>query len=482
VRRFRTSTLKKPCNICVFLLILFLVSCLPRVVCAETAKKRRLVVTGTTYFPAELEKRVGAAFERMLYTRLFPYFDIIEGEPVEKEPWDYILNLSLTQIGEGVSIDILVTDEKGKKTRKYFTGEDIGQIPDLLEGLADSIKHVAYGKMGPKRLKPIKDKETELSREPAKSLPPKFAASLPRGKLRYSPSHGGGYFMFSGGDLNRDGKDEIVAVREKGIAVLRIEDETVSNLFTYDLKKDEKVIYLACGDVNRDQRSEVVATIVGSYGVRGLVLFYEPEEKHFSPVDFPDAFLRIFNDREKGSVLLAQGITNKGGSAEEVEFIKLEGNQREKLWSMPVETGVSLENSTPVWFDGSYAILEYGGGSIQIRGAKNATYYVDEFVEDVRTIDLNGDGNQEILVLLSRVQKSGYFESLPVKRGFAVELFGVNEGGLFKDYRFENETLKVGGFFPRFSAKGAIEEFVVIALQGNDFFPSSIKWKEIKIR
>jgi hypothetical protein len=447
----------------------------------EPQEKKKLLLNEVSFYPAELEESLGKAFVRMLYTRLFPYFEVIEKEPGKDGAWDYILNLSLTRIGDGVSIDFLLTDGRGAKTRRYLTGENTGEIPGLLEDLSFRLNRIAYGKEEKPLARSVKPIEAAPPDKEMEGISSRISSLLPRGKLRFSPSYGGGYFRFSGGDVNLDGKDEVVAVSEKGITVVRIKEDTAANLYTYELKKDEKVLYLSCGDINRDRSSEIVATIVGSYGVRGLVVYYDHKEKKFTPLDMENVFLRILSGRE-GTVLLSQPVASGGNRSGNVEINRLKGREIEMIQSIPVKEGVSLEYSTPVLIKGSYSMLEYGGGTITLLGANETSVKLDEVIEELRTYDLDGDGNQEIMVFLSMVEKSRFFESLSVKKGFAVEVYRITDYGLKRDYRFDNELLKAGGFFPRFSASGAVAEFVVIALQGNDFFPPSITWKEVRVR
>ncbi len=446
----------------------------------EPQVRERLLVKGIEYYPDDLENSLGRAFERMLYTRLSRYFEVEDQKGDEGDVWPYTLELSLTRIGDGISIDILLTDKGGEKKKRYLTGKNTGEIPGLLEDLSSRLSTIAYGKEVT-RTTGVASASKVTPEKKLDDAPSRLATLLPGGKLRFSPSFGGGYFRFSGGDVNLDGKDEIVAVSDDGITVVSIKEDALLSLYTYELKKDERVLSLSCGDINRDRNSEIVATIVGDYGVRGLVVYFAPKEKKFIPVILENVFLKTING-ENGTFLLSQSVLSGGKPSGKLEITRLEGTQIQVLQAIHIEEGISIEYSTPVWLNGSYSVLEHRGGTITLRGEKRLTTRLDGIVEDIRTIDLDGDGNQEIMVFLSMTEQSGYFESLSVKKGFAVEVYRITGDAFQKDYRFENETLEAGGFFPRFSSSGGVKEFVVIALQGNDFFPPSIKWKEVRVR
>ncbi len=445
----------------------------------EPQARERLLVKGIEYYPDDLENSLGRAFERMLYTRLSRYFEVEDQKAKEGDAWPYTLELSLTRIGDGISIDILLTDKVGEKKKRYLTGKNTGEIPGLLEDLSSRLRAIAYGKDISGKTS-VASAVTVTPETKGDDVPLRLSNLLPSGKLRFSPSFGGGYFRFSGGDVNLDGKDEVVAVGDDGITVVSINEDALLSLYTYELKKDERVLSLSCGDINRDRSSEIVSTIVGDYGVKGLVVFFDPAEKKFVPVVVENVFLKTFNG-ENGTFLLSQSVLSGGKLSGKLEINRLEGTQIEVLQAIHIEEGISIEFSTLVWFNGSYAVLEYGGGAITLREEKRVTTALDGIVEDIRTIDLDGDGNQEVMVFLSMIGKSGFFESLSVKKGFAVEVYRIAENGFQKDYRFENETLEAGGFFPRFSSSRGVKEFVVIALQGNDFYPPSIKWKEVRV-
>lgn len=445
---------------------------------------KTLLIRNVQYYPGDQGELSGEEIQKLIYSRLSPSFEVYQGEMVDGKEWDLSLEVSLTRLGETISVDTILLDREGKKVRGFLTGKSADEIPFLLEELAGNLTLLAYGeKTGPSRVGGPATAAIFSTDEQKVAAPSRIALSLPRGKIRYSPSFGGGYFKFSGGDVNYDGKHEIVAVGNGKISIIKVQEDLLSKLYTLELEKGEDVLYIGCGDINRDGSAEVIATVSGKNSIRGLIINYDGKGKKYSLTVIEGAYVRLHYDQNYGTVLVSQKVVSTGTFGRIFSLNVLAGDQIQEKGAIDVEEGVSLAGAIPLWFNEKYHVIQFEGGELRFRGSgRESNYKLDGLVEEIRAVDLDGDGNQEVMVFLSMVEKSGYFESLPVKKGFAVEVYRISKSGIRKDYRFDNGLLRAGGFFPRFSSGGGIEEFIVISLQGNDFFPSTIKWKEVTIR
>jgi hypothetical protein len=149
---------------------------------------------------------------------------------------------------------------------------------------------------------------------------------------------------------------------------------------------------------------------------------------------------------------------------------------------IPAPEGTSIINTVPIYHGGSYHFINFSEERLWEGKGRLKTVRVGGIIEDVRPTDMDKDGDQEILLFVSRKGKSSYFDSLPMKKGFAVELYTIENGSLKREYSYVNEIDMAGGYFPSIYGNGAVRSFVVVSLKGNEFSPASIKWNVVTIK
>ncbi len=451
-------------------------------------EKTPLVLDTITYYPPSFKEDVGRSFETMLFTRLSLYFSVYfsvsEGKRGgDKEP-SPSMAVSLTKIGATISLDVTVKGRNGKKSPYSITGGNVGDIPRMLEELSVRL-HSQLGR-GERTASITQGKGRQVGREELRKRISKriskFIKFLPKGEREYSATFGGGYYMFSGGDLRADGINEIVAVSEDEIAVKEIKGDTVETLHTHTLRGGEEVIYLASGDIDGSGGDEVVGTIFSGKGVTGFLLKYVGEKEGFVEKEFKNMIFRIWQDPKIGTRLLAQRIDDKGKPSGDIEVNMLVKMSLAKQRIISAPEGTSIINTVPIYHGGDYHFINFSEERLWEGKGRLKTVRVGGTIEDVRPTDMDKDGDQEILLFASRKGKSSYFDSLPMKRGFAVELYTIENGSLKREYSYVNEIDRAGGYFPSLYGNGAVRSFVVVSLKGNEFSPASIKWNVVTIK
>ncbi len=450
---------------------------------SDAPKRNTLLVTSLTYFPPSLKDSVGASFERMVYTRLSRYFSVTMNEEKEKGSHRYTLSLTLTKIGNAVSLDSSFRDDFGKRRVHSFTGKSIGDIPLLLEKLSKKLGDIASLRSPPGETpssRRLPSANTLLEQKVRKRIS-KFVKYLPKGNITQSSLFGGGYYSFSGGDITGENSGEVIAISKDELSVKKITGDDIATLYTRPIDRKEEIIYLACGDLSGDGREEIALSLLTVKGVEGIILYYDGEAKSFKEVSLENSLIRISHDLSHGTILLVQKMKKSGIPSQEVLFGTLKEGKILLTHSIDSYEGFSLAGGIPLYHGNRYHFVEFGKGYLGEHGEGN-TLEVKGSIEDARAVDVNGDGEQEILLFVSKKGKSRFFESLPMKNGFAIELYSLTDNGLKREYSYVNTLFTPGGFFPRITRKGRVKAFIVVSLAGNDFFPPSIRWRVVTIK
>ncbi len=475
--------MKRNLSILLVLTLLVAVSSLSDARVEDPLKGNTLLVTSLSYFPPSLKDAVGASFERMVYTRLSQYFTVMMNEKSDKGSHRYTLSLTLTKIGDAVSLDSSFRGDRGKKRVYSFSGKSMGDIPHLIEKLSKKLGEIVS--LAPPFKEPspstrLHPSVQELEKKVRKRIS-KFVKYLPQGNTAQSSSFGGGYYYFSGGDITGGNSEEIVAISREEVSVKRITGDSLTTLFTRPIDSREEIIYLACGDLSGDGREDIALSLLTEEGIKGMILYYDGKEKSFKEVSLENSLMRISHDVSHGTVLLIQRMKGSGVPSKEVEFATLRDGKILLSHSIDSYEGFSLARGIPLYTGNTYHFIEFGDGYLRDH-EDDSSLKVSGNIEDVRAVDVNGDGDQEILLFLSKKGKSRFFESLPMKNGFAVELYVPTGKGLKREYSYVNTLFKPGGYFPRISRKGRVNAFIVVSLEGNDFYPPSIRWRVVTIK
>jgi len=362
---------------------------------AHTADKKVLLLPLALYAERPLDHiRKGAA--SMLVTRLSQDgIEVMSGEGIEayldeeekrgisseeraqelmsKLGADYAVFGTITAVGSTYSLDLsLLKSAEGLPPERFFKvvteGRFIPEFSDAANQLLAAIEGRRIAQREPSRppvppeAGPVKDIFSPLDQD--KSMPPDEEKGVsfrpiseskplrPTGTIPLTTE----VMSFDMGDLDGDGKAELVAVDKENIYVYRREGNAFALIDTRKASWGEELFKVSVGDIDRNGKAEIYA--VGLYGMRARTSVYE-RSSEFKRLSRMTGHLRIVKDPiDMKSLLLFQG------------------------------------SEINRFFTGPISSMNYDESGKLIAGAKLPEMKGAQFYTLVR-YDLNHDGNQE---------------------------------------------------------------------------------------
>jgi len=362
---------------------------------AHTADKKVLLLPLALYAERPLDHiRKGAA--SMLVTRLSQDgIEVMSGEGIEayldeeekrgisseeraqelmsKLGADYAVFGTITVVGDAYSLDLsLLKSAEGLPPERFskVVTEDrfIPEFSDAANQLLAAIEGRRIAQREPSRppvppeAGPVKDIFSPLDQD--KSMPPDEEKGVsfrpiseskplrPTGTIPLTTE----VMSFDTGDLDGDGKAELVAVDKGNMYVYRREGNAFALIDTRKASWGEELFKVSVGDIDRNGKAEIYA--VGLYGMRARTSVYE-RSSEFKRLSRMTGHLRIVKDPiDMKSLLLFQG------------------------------------SEINRFFTGPISSMNYDESGKLIAGAKLPEMKGAQFYTLVR-YDLNHDGNQE---------------------------------------------------------------------------------------
>jgi TolB-like protein len=236
---------------------------------------------------------------------------------------DYVVFGSLTKLGDSASLDLKVVDVKGEKPASsvFVQAQKMEEIIAAVDDIANQVdeKILGYSPRPPvvaKAKAPEKVKETAVIPAPL----PGFQSPAP---VQPQPQAvGGGQFsqsfpfpfLVTGmaiGDVDGDGRNEIVFIEERNLWIYRYEDG-FKLLKKIEGARINKNLAVDVGDIDKDGKAEIVVTSYQGdlYGkdwrIASFVVAHKDGDFKVVASDL-DWFLRVVNWGDRGPVLLGQG-------------------------------------------------------------------------------------------------------------------------------------------------------------------------------
>jgi TolB-like protein len=280
---------------------------------------------------------------------------------------DYVVFGSLTAIGQAISIDAKMAPLSGKGEPVNFSShtKTMDEVVPQINLFAQEINQKVFARPGEKVQTAASEAESASTRNPELLIPntmlpgdkisylnPNFIEVTPEGSLRQagiwrSQNINGGIVGMDVGDLDGDGRMEVVAVAENKVMVFKRDGQALRPLGTYRGTNVDHYLSVTLMDLDQNGRAEIIVTNLrkdigarpmpseiihnepgyGSDALASLVLrFIDPKfEVVCERVPY---FLNGVEFPKRGRVLLGQqkGSSSEGPFQPEVYEMQLRGS------------------------------------------------------------------------------------------------------------------------------------------------------------
>ncbi len=193
---------------------------------------------------------------------------------------DYVLYGSITSTGQSVSIDAKMAPVSGKTEPVSFFAQtkNLDDVMPQVNLFAQQINQKVFGKPEEKTQKASADAEAQATRNPELLLPgavasgdkisylnPNFVEVTAEGSLRQpgmwrSQDLQGGVLGMDIGDVDGDGKSEIVTIQMRKLIVYKKENQGLQAVATFEGTTLDRFIWVSVADVNRDGKALIFLT------------------------------------------------------------------------------------------------------------------------------------------------------------------------------------------------------------------------------
>jgi len=323
---------------------------------------------------------------------------------------DHVLFGSLTALGQSISIDAKmapVAAEGSEPIALYAQTKSLDDVIPKINQFAQEISQKVFARPGDQTQAQASsapsDAEASSTRNPELLVPssmmqsndkisylnPNFVEVTPEGSLNQpgfwrSQTFQGAFVGMDVGDLDGDGRNELVAITTNKLTVFRKEANGLKTIATFDGPKMDRLLWVTVVDVNRDGKGEIyvtdlrkrnLTTTSGGEGVQGN-RGYTEELASFA-LSFANGKLQVLCDRlpyflngvefpKRGKVLIGQ---EKGQVTE--------GPFKPEAFEMQLR-GDSLVTSVPANLPARCNVFNFVKADIN-KDHMDETIYLDEF-------------------------------------------------------------------------------------------------------
>ena len=218
---------------------------------------------------------------------------------------DYIVLGSLTKVGDYISLDarvISVTEDKpplGVFAQTKGIDDVMAKIGDFAQDIGNKIlgRRAMTGRSSLEggRIPNIQKGITRMNKEGVK-------------KSQTFPFEIKGIGV---GDVDGDGKNELVVIDQRNLYVFRYNGEKLTLLQKMEAAYHYDFLTLDVADLNRNGHAEMIVTAVVNDEIRSLILEYE-EGKFRKVTDRSEWFLRVIEHPKEGPILMGQSRGSEG--------------------------------------------------------------------------------------------------------------------------------------------------------------------------
>jgi TolB-like protein len=386
---------------------------------------------------------------------------------------DYVVFGSLTQIGQGISLDAEIINLSSRKTILSLSARapKIDNLIPRVDNFAQRINHQVFGRGAGGRAAasgPQTQPGSQVS--PLSPLYLRILGGLAAENIWRSPRFDEQIQGLAFDDLDKDGKFELVVLFTHSLSIYRMVNNRFVRLFRYKVGRNIQNLFVDTADINGNGYPEIFVSAVRGEQVASYVLEYsggtyrmivKNSDWYFRAIKMPMQRPMLYGQRKAGGVAFLQ---------DSLSILKWSGNNyvaasgaglpREinifnfALADMDRSGGPTIAMINPSFLlyvvkqDGttmyeSEAYFARSDKAIKVAAysgeSQEAWYY---FPARIRTYDLNGDGRSEIMVIQHR--QSGVDSLLKVgttELNFgAVICFAWRKVSLFELWRTQRLT------------------------------------------
>ncbi|MDY6850922.1 MAG: FG-GAP-like repeat-containing protein [Thermodesulfobacteriota bacterium] len=284
---------------------------------------------------------------------------------------DYVLFGSVTVLGQGVSLDASMLDLKNKKAPVTVFGQSQGMdsvIPKV-NAFAQDINEKIFGRNIETRAARPKPKPqgplpahrrhpdyllSGISGQSVSAVNPNFIASPGAGNeggFWRSPSFPMAIVGMDVGDVDGDGKNEVVYASPTAVYVARLENGVFRRLAKYDGYKSDRYLTLDIADIDGNGRPEIFVSNQRNFAARSLVLEFKGGRLVVKVKDSP-WYLRVVH-LTSGRKLFGQYGGMRGLFYGGVHEMKFSGGKYVSKKSLALPKDVNVFNFTMITLKGS---------------------------------------------------------------------------------------------------------------------------------
>ena len=193
---------------------------------------------------------------------------------------DYVLYGTISSTGQSVTIEAKMApiSGKGEPVSFYAQTKSLDEVMPQINLFAQQINQRVFGKPEEKTQTASAEAEMLATRNPELLLPdavasadsisylnPKYVEATPEGSLKQpslwrSQDIQGGILGMDVGDVDGDGKAEIVAIQLRKLIVYKKENQALQTVATFDGNAVDRFAWVSVADINREGKAYIYLT------------------------------------------------------------------------------------------------------------------------------------------------------------------------------------------------------------------------------
>jgi len=217
---------------------------------------------------------------------------------------DYIVLGSLTKVGDYISLDARVISVTEDKPPLGVFAQTKG-IDDVMAKIGDFAQDIGTKILG-RRATASRGMEGSRNLNIQKGISRTNKEGIKKSQTFAFEIKG-----LDVGDVDGDGKNELVIIDERNLYVFKYDGEKLTLLQKMEAPYHYDFLTLDVADINRNGHAEIIVTAVVNDEIRSLILEYE-EGKFKKVSDRSEWFLRVIEHPKDGPILLGQQRDSEG--------------------------------------------------------------------------------------------------------------------------------------------------------------------------
>jgi len=296
---------------------------------------------------------------------------------------DFVVFGSLTKLGDSTSLDLKVVEVKGEKPAVpvYVEAKKMEEIVARTDDLARQVDERVLGyPLSPKVAEKPAAAPKEMAAAPAAApaavlpvlIPPAKTEKSPAPTPQKAPAPTQKGPAFSGenwrsqpfpfyvkgmaaGDVDGDGRNEVVLIEQRKISIYRYENE-FKLLKKIEGNKLDNYLAVDVGDIQKVGKPQIFVTNLQGDHLSSFVLAHQDDNYRVVAKDL-DWFLRVVDWGEKGKVLLGQRKGKEAGWQGPIYELGWDGKGYKEIRKADLPKGPTIYGFTPFMHDGKLAFI-----------------------------------------------------------------------------------------------------------------------------